>query len=180
VLAYDMGYPHSSYEDLINALIHWQGRGFPASKIMLGMPFYGRKSDWSYYAYNTIISLYNPNPDIDEIDGIFYNGVNTIKRKTQFVINNSYAGVTIWEICEDSVSPSSLLTAVSDSIHANSSMDINCSGKVDILDFARLAENYLNSTCLNANAWCDNCDKNLSGQIDYYDLAIFAEQWLCN
>ena len=51
-------------------------------------------------------------PDVDEVDGIYFNGIKTIERKTQFAIKKGLGGVMIWEIGQDASGDSSLLKAI--------------------------------------------------------------------
>ena len=52
-------------------------------------------------------------PDADQVANIYYNGVQTITDKTQFVVDNEYPGVMIWEISHDTPeAATSLLHAV--------------------------------------------------------------------
>lgn len=51
VMAYDLGYPHSSFEDAVMALNHWETFGFERSRIVLGIPFYGRDAGGTHFSY---------------------------------------------------------------------------------------------------------------------------------
>src|SRR5207244_7241630 len=48
IMSYDAGKPHASYAFAVENLDYWQGRGLPASKTVLGVPFYARPGDFSY------------------------------------------------------------------------------------------------------------------------------------
>lgn len=117
IMAYDMGTPHSSYFGAISALEHWNKFGFPRAKMILGLPVYGRNSNGDYFSYKYIIEQHAPSTDADQVAGISFNGINTIKEKTKYVLDNSYGGVMVWEITQDSDGKTSLLTAVSDTIY---------------------------------------------------------------
>jgi hypothetical protein len=54
--------------------------------------------------------------------------------------------------------------------------DINGSGKVDVSDFAVIAENWL-SACI-APGWCQGTDLDQSGMVDLDDLMLLAQNWL--
>jgi len=43
---------------------------------------------------------------------VYYNGINTIKQKTQFALKEKMAGVMIWEISQDLNDDRSLLKAI--------------------------------------------------------------------
>ena len=115
IMAYDMGVPHSSYADAISSLNHWGSFGFSNDKMYLGVPFYGKDSQGTY-TYKYIIDTYAPAPEVDLIGGINFNGIDTIKDKTRYVVENQYAGIMIWEISQDTDDGSSLLTAINEVI----------------------------------------------------------------
>jgi len=178
VMAYDMGTPHSSYNDAVAALEHWRTFGFDVKKIILGVPFYGRKSDWSYYAYSTIINTYHPAAAVDEIDGIYFNGAATIQRKTGYVLQQGFGGIMIWEIPEDTHDSTSLLTAIADIFHQELPPDFDCDRDVDGFDLNHFLSHFLDAGCASDNAWCAHADRDLSGIVDLADFALFASDWL--
>src|SRR4030043_468360 len=49
IMAYDGGYPHSTYSLAVSALNYWRARGLPKEKAVLGVPFYGKDSAGNYY-----------------------------------------------------------------------------------------------------------------------------------
>ncbi len=117
--------PHSSFEQAIGSgssasstgLAYWTNyRRWPKNKIVLGLPFYGRDFDTQGGAgisYKDIVTLYSDAPDMDRVANIYYNGVQTITKKTRYVIDNGFAGVMVWEIAQDTEDPAtSLLHAI--------------------------------------------------------------------
>lgn len=122
VMAYDGGdgERHSSYEFAVNCGSYWKdSRHLPASKIVLGVPFYARPS-WA--AYSDILSS-DPNAwnkDIADYNGMqaHYNGVSTISKKTRYAMDN-LGGMMIWEITQDTADKEkSLLHAIGKAIKA--------------------------------------------------------------
>lgn len=116
VMAYDGGdgERHSSYSFAVKSARYWKStRKLPKSKVVLGVPFYGRPS-WASYedilandknAYKKDISIYNGME-------AYYNGQNTIKKKTKYAKKN-LGGIMIWEITQDTSNvKKSLLTAI--------------------------------------------------------------------
>lgn len=123
VMAYDGGdgERHSSYEFAVNCGSYWKdSRHLPASKIVLGVPFYARPS-WA--AYSDILSA-DPNAwnsDISNYNGIeaHYNGIPTIRKKTRHAMDN-LGGIMIWEITQDTADKEkSLLHAIGKAIKAS-------------------------------------------------------------
>ena len=58
-------------------------------------------------------------PSKDVINSIRYNGIATMKKKTQLGMTQA-AGVMIWELSQDTNSQESLLRAIADAIHQKS------------------------------------------------------------
>ena len=184
IMAYDLWKtkPHSTYEDAMRGLAHWDSLGFPRSKTILGIPFFGRKipADGIYYPYKQIVSDYlqDPvDPDVDEIAGINFNGINTIKDKTQYVLENGYGGVMFWDITNDTADETSLLTAVAEAFQVYGSPDFNCDNVIDILDLSHLMTYWLIDGCDIENTWCERCDLDLSTEVDLSDVAHFSQDW---
>ena len=178
VMAYDMGTPHSTFEDSVAALEHWESMGAAREKLVLGVPFYGRKPNGDAYTYSYIINTYNPEPDVDEVDNIYFNGITTIKTKTEYVMDNGYGGIMIWEVGQDTFDETSLLVAIGDSVLFKTEPDYNCDGEIDIDDFSHLSERWLEIGCDNATAWCEACDRDQSGDVELGDVLEFINQWL--
>ena len=62
------------------------------------------------------MSTYQPGPEVDEIGGISFNGIDTVKQKTAYAINSGAAGVMIWELSHDTQDSTSLLKAIDQEI----------------------------------------------------------------
>lgn len=116
IMVYNFGYPHSTFVHAMRSLNYWEDYGTPREKEVLGIPFYGKDIDNTAYSYRTIMSLYNPPPDVDEIAGISFNGINTVKEKTNYGINTGCAGVMIWELSHDTQDSTSLLNAIDEEV----------------------------------------------------------------
>ncbi|MFE9188502.1 glycosyl hydrolase family 18 protein [Micromonospora sp. NPDC007208] len=116
IMAYDGGSPHANYDWSINSINLWKARGLPASKAVLGIPFYSRPV---YYNYSYIVGLdpANANRDCATIGGSqqCWNGIPTVKRKTQWALANA-GGVMNWELSQDTSGSTSLLSAMYDTI----------------------------------------------------------------
>lgn len=109
IMSYDANdFQHSTYDYALQCLSYWSGRGLVKSKICLGVPFYGRPT-WESYA-----ALVNrgANPNADVFGNVGYNGITTIKNKTQHVKDNGYGGIMIWELSQDLNNNNSLLSAI--------------------------------------------------------------------
>ncbi|TDW47986.1 putative secreted protein (Por secretion system target) [Flavobacterium sp. 270] len=123
IMAYDATGPwqpnspgqHSPYSMAVNQFNYWTGRGLPAAKAIIGLPFYGYGFGASAnqgISYANIVAQYPGAENLDQVGNtIYYNGIPTIKAKTTFAIQNS-GGVMIWELSQDATGSKSLLTAV--------------------------------------------------------------------
>lgn len=111
--------PHSPYSMAVNQFNYWTGRGLPASKAIIGLPFYGYGFGAAAnqgISYANIIAQYPGSENQDQVGNtIYYNGIPTIKAKTTFAIQNA-GGVMIWELSQDAVGSKSLLTAINEVI----------------------------------------------------------------
>ena len=113
IMAYDGdGTNHSSYELAQNAVRYWLGRGLPATKAVLGVPFYSRPI---YRPYWKIVEKDPQAAYLDEVKllstAINYNGIPTMQRKTELALEQA-SGVMIWALNYDSTGETSLLSAI--------------------------------------------------------------------
>ncbi|WP_238007877.1 glycosyl hydrolase family 18 protein [Dactylosporangium sp. AC04546] len=112
IMAYDGGSPHANYDWSINSVNFWKGRGLPASKAVLGVPFYSRPN---YYTFADLVSRdpANANRDCTTVNGSneCYNGLPTIRRKTQWAMANA-GGIMNWELSQDATGANSLVSAI--------------------------------------------------------------------
>jgi chitinase len=113
IMAYDAsGTDHSPYTFAEQSLDYWSGRGLPAEKTILGVPFYSRPGEIDY---RTLV-LENPaSSNLDQILHLqnieYYNGIPTIQRKTHLAVQRG-SGVMIWELSQDADGANSLLEAI--------------------------------------------------------------------
>lgn len=114
IMAYDGGSPHANYDWSIQSANFWKSRGLPASKTVLGVPFYSRPN---YLTYSQIVAMNPANANVDCINASgaqqCYNGIPTIKRKTQWALANA-GGIMNWELSQDTSGSTSLVSAIYD------------------------------------------------------------------
>jgi chitinase len=119
---------HSSMEFTKRNVDYWLKRGLPASKTVLGVPFYGygfgkafRKSP---YSYNEIVAAFPDAAKSDQVgDMIWYNGVPTIEAKTNYAIDRKLAGIMIWSLDNDVKGEKSLLDAITHTYQSHTAGD---------------------------------------------------------
>jgi hypothetical protein len=121
IMAYDRGWGqathHSPYEYAELSAKWWvDNKAIPISKIIVGVPFYGYTNTTGNggVTFNSILNSYGAaaaNQDTWTANGntIYYNGIPTIRRKTQLVLDQNYGGVMIWQLAQDATGTNSLL-----------------------------------------------------------------------
>ncbi len=98
---------HSSLEFAESCLCFWTDKqGVDPKKISLGLPFYGynfnnHKNVYGFY-YNSMITRSPDNMYKDQVGGMYYNGIPTIKAKTQMA-KERVGGVMLWELSQDAL-----------------------------------------------------------------------------
>jgi chitinase len=120
IMAYDHGWGqaghHSTYDFAVTSMEWWvQNKGLQPGKAILGVPFYGYNNvvGTGYRSYANIINTYGTaaaNQDTWTSGGniVYYNGVPTIRKKSQLVMDKNYGGIMIWELTQDLPSSNSL------------------------------------------------------------------------
>ena len=121
LMCYDGDGRHATLEFVRGELKKLVESGAAAEKILLGIPFYGRHIQTRRaLTYAEIVAKYRPTADIDEVAGVYFNGVRTVVRKVQLARDQKLAGVMIWEVGQDVTGDSSLLEAISKEIRRDS------------------------------------------------------------
>jgi chitinase len=119
LMAYDGDYggdilkAHSPYAYAVQSIEYWvDQRGVPASKAIIGLPFYSKKGFGQFGPTYKQLIADGASPYDDYWKGAFYNGINTIEAKTRLAKKRGLGGVMIWEIGLDTTDDTSLLKAI--------------------------------------------------------------------
>jgi len=114
--------PHSPFSFAVNSTVHWVNQGVSTDQLTLGMPFYGYDftNQGNVYArtYRTIVGLDPDNAYRDQYGQIYYNGIPTIRQKTEYALAQ-LSGVMIWELGQDYYGEFSLLDQMDDVIQSS-------------------------------------------------------------
>lgn len=104
--------PHSTYDHAVQAINYWTQQGMAPQNLTLGVPFYGYDfSDLQNIVartYAEMVALDPGNANLDQVGAMYYNGLSTIRRKTELALE-SLGGIMIWEIGQDDFGDFSLL-----------------------------------------------------------------------
>lgn len=118
---------HSPYNMAVEDLAYWNGiRKITKEKLSLGVPFYGYgfgTNAPASLAFKDIVTAYPGSEDKDEVtvDGggiIYYNGIPTIKSKTELALDKA-GGIMMWQLRQDADGLNSLLGTINTVIKAH-------------------------------------------------------------
>jgi chitinase len=163
MMAYDLAIapqnpagPHSPMSWAQENFNHWRGKGMPASKLVLGVPFYGYA--WGSFAaagssqdYCAIVTKYPGAENTDQqgsgSNAVYYNGLPTIRAKAQYVMSSKMGGIMIWEQTGDCPSgPKSLLDAINDVFGTKVGVEGNTAESINFEMFPNPASDLMNVT----------------------------------
>ena len=114
LMSYDGDGRHSTFELAQSEVHKLLKAGLPAAKMRLGLPFYGRgivQRDLTK-TYGEIQQAGPDSVDQNEVDGLYFNGPQLIRQKTQFARDQRLGGVMVWEIGQDARGDKSLLKVI--------------------------------------------------------------------
>ena len=101
LMSYDHSFPQATLKQSMADVEILLANGCPPEKVVLGVPFYGRNKDRDSRSYAELTVGKNFAPEVDEIDGFAFNGVNTVKAKMDYVTRKELGGLMIWELAHD-------------------------------------------------------------------------------
>ncbi|HAR19097.1 MAG TPA: hypothetical protein DCR46_00425 [Cytophagales bacterium] len=132
IMAYDFpvnhtgaGAQHSSYSNAQGCMEAWNTKGVPYSKMILGVPFYGKSSDRTGedQLYSVLASS-NPatafTADNMNYNGktYYYNGKTTLENKVTMAFGKGSQGIMIWDVAQDRIDQYSLLSVLKTKVDA--------------------------------------------------------------
>lgn len=111
---------HAPFQMAVDDIDYWaNAKGIAKDKLNLGIPFYGYgfgADAPESMSFAKIIGTYPGSQNKDEVDLpgggiIYYNGISTIKSKTQLALQHA-GGIMIWQLLQDARGDQSLLKLV--------------------------------------------------------------------
>lgn len=110
---------HSSIEFAKSNVDYWLSRGLKRSQAVLGVPFYGygfgEDFSRSGFSYKSILANYPGAEKTDEVGNtIWFNGMATIRAKTQYAVDSNLGGIMIWSLNQDVDDDRSLLRVIAE------------------------------------------------------------------
>ncbi len=103
--------PHASMDFALQAIDFWRGQGIPASKLVLGVPFYGYdfsdKDKVRSVHYSALVASRSTNAYVDQSGQVYYNGIRTILAKLKLAYGE-LGGIMMWELGQDATNAFSL------------------------------------------------------------------------
>ncbi|HEY2981031.1 MAG TPA: glycosyl hydrolase family 18 protein [Anaerolineales bacterium] len=116
VMTYD-GPDHASMEQFERGLAYWEGRGLPAEKTVMGVPFYSRPGE---IPYSRLVKADPAAAQTDKFDFVgavqVYNGIPTIQAKTRIAMQRA-GGIMFWSLDHDAPGELSLVSAIYRAVH---------------------------------------------------------------
>ena len=108
---------HSPYAYALEALDYWtKERKIPSNKLILGVPFYGHDfKNIGSVSYRELLAQDTANAWRDEVGKIYYNGIPTMIKKTELALD-SFGGIMIWQLAQDTIGQYSLLHTIDQTI----------------------------------------------------------------
>ena len=172
IMNYDLsvlGYPnnhHSSYQACVDAFTYYKNTlGFPASKLLMGIPFYGRNSATAV-EWKNIANATNFNSSTGVGGGYTFNSKPVIDQKVAYLCANGAGGALVWEISQDASSASlSLSKALSDAFAANNCATTNGGGGGVITT----------GDCVSATSFSDEYDEKFAPSDGNISLGYWGE-----
>ena len=113
---------HSSFMKSYRNMQDGWRKAVPDSKLVLGVPFYGRSLTGSSGCSETgtpYSSIWAASDDADEAGGVYFNGPVTMRDKGLYAKNAGFAGVMFWQIGQDK-SDNTLLKALHAGLNSTS------------------------------------------------------------
>ena len=168
IMAYD-GPEHSTMAQAEGGLNYWLGRGLPKEKAVLGVPFYSRPQAQSYAS----LLAQGASPNSDSFQGNNYNGIPTIKAKTQMALDRA-GGIMMWELSHDTSDPNTSLLAAINQVVGDPCQPDNVAPQVSITS-PQSGTTFTVGNAVNIAATASDSDGSVAKVLFYVDGNMISE-----
>ncbi|KZN68070.1 glycosyl hydrolase family 18 protein [Pseudoalteromonas luteoviolacea] len=173
LMAYDANNgDHANYQYALDSIAYWQGRGLSKEKTVLGVPFYSRPT---WQAYRALIAQDAANACRDTDGTSYYNGIPTIRAKTQLALDTA-GGIMNWELSHDTSGPASLLTAKWE-VAQGLAPSYQCDGSGGPNEPTQCVDIQVDPSQYVAHPAWPNGDHASGGQRIRYQQAVYEANW---
>lgn len=110
--------PHSTFEHAQQDVTFWHDKHkLPAGKLLLGLPFYGRKlGEAGTIEFRQWSEKFDVADDVNEAGGYFVNNHALIRRKVKYAQEQGLGGVMIWELGHDRIDHRAILRTIGSAV----------------------------------------------------------------
>lgn len=106
---------HAPLYTVKERLLRYRKVTFPNNRLLVGVPFYGRRADKKAMVYSEIVKNLEPGDTSTAMyEGFSFNSVDDMREKVRYFKEQNYRGIMIWELTQDAPygHPMSLLRAI--------------------------------------------------------------------
>ena len=104
VMSYDHAGMHATFEHAVSDVNFHLHAGASAGKLCLGIPLYARSYTGKprVMTYAALVRRYRPHIAKDNVNGMYFNNMATVRKKVMLCKEKGLAGVMIWQVAYDS------------------------------------------------------------------------------